>query len=140
MSDEIKDVIKTINRVEQDLGQRIDDLEENMEIYGAMFRTEPGQKAAQQVRRYYQVLDHAEKERKAAAPSQEGVTLKPNEIAAAADCTRAHAYNIIEDMAEWDPSTCELKDDPVALRIKWNGTTRKAADQLERITEVTAQA
>lgn len=141
MSEDVKHLVKTINRVEDELESRIDDLEDRMDIYAAMFRTEPGQKAARQVKRFYEVLDYAERQRSSAAPNQEGVTLTPTEIAAATDISRPHAYNVIDDICDWDPSTCEKKEgeSPVKLRVKWNGTTSRAGRQLDKIQEVTAE-
>lgn len=140
-SDEGKELVKSINRLEADLSNRIENLEDKLEIYGAMFRTDPGQKAARQVRRFYEVLEYAEKQRSSAAPNQEGVSLTPNEIAAATDITRSHAYNVIDDICDWDPATCEKKDgdSPLKLRVKWNGTTKRARRQLDKIREVTAE-
>lgn len=127
------DVIAIISRT---LEPRVEDLEEKAEIYDAMFQTQEGQRAAERVTRFYEILALAERERSSAGRQQEGVTLTPQRIADATGVSRPHAYNLIEDIAEFEPEACTKVEDPVRLRVKWGRATRTASERLDTISEV----
>ena len=116
------------------LHDKLRDLETNQDLLLGILTTAEGRKASQMYRRQLEVLAHAGRKN----GGELGVSLDTKEIAAAADVTQPHAYNLIDRMVD-NFEDCTKETDPVRLRVRHGTDIDDAVDQLDRIEALTAE-